>query len=247
MIYKTLIPEIKEYFLEKYPEEACVFITPDGVVKVDNIHSEPESNFKIDQSTFVGLNENALAFIHSHPDWYPVPSERDMRSQISSAIPWGIISVTKGQVCSDITWFGDQVPITELKGRPFVHGVTDCYAIIRDWMRLERKITIPDFPRDWEWWMKGQNLYMDGFAKAGYSIVPQEQIQDEGPATGDVFFASIGRNVKVINHGGIYTGNGLGLHHITSEKPYDVSRLSFEEPVQRWLKYINMWVRYDDT
>lgn len=31
--------------------------------------------------------------------------------------------------------------IKPLKGRPFVHGIWDCYAIVRDWYRLERELT----------------------------------------------------------------------------------------------------------
>jgi len=41
----------------------------------------------------------------------------------------------------------------------------------------------------------------------------------------------------VLNHGGIYLGNGLGLHHLTT-------RLSRQESLPRWRKYIRKVLRY---
>ena len=52
-------------------------------------------------------------------------------------------------------------------------GVSDCYSLIRDWYRTERGIALPEFPRDWEWWEYGGDLYAMGFAEAGFVKLPE--------------------------------------------------------------------------
>lgn len=245
-MFEQYLSEIKQHAIDSYPNECCGFITEDGYVRVGNIHSNPRESFKISNKDYMLYGSKALAFIHSHPDWHPCPSEKDMRGQIDSGIPWGIVS-TNGKKASNITWFGDQIPTPELKGRGFIHGVTDCYSIIRDWYKIKRDVVLPEFPRSWEWWEGDADLYMDGFEKAGFKRVDSNIIAAEGPKEGDVFLAQVGNGVRKINHGGVYTGNGLGLHHLTSTEAVDFSRISKEEPIIRWMKFIVLWVRYNDS
>ena len=122
-------------------------------------------------------------------------------------------------------------------GRGFRHGVTDCYSLIRDYYRLERDVVLPEFPRDWEWWCNEQDLYRDGFGKAGF-----ERLVDVDLRPGDVFLAQIRSGVP--NHGGVYLGDGLALHHLAARLPVDATRLSRREPIDRWMKFISHWLRY---
>ena len=125
----------------------------------------------------------------------------------------------------------------ELVGRAFQHGVTDCYALIRDYYRSVKGVTLPVFPRSWLWWKEGGDLYRDGFEKAGFYRV-------DDPEPGDVFLAQIGSPVP--NHGGVYLGNNQILHHISSRNGYDPARISRRDTLLRWKKYITHWVRYRD-
>ena len=237
--------QIRDYAREKYPEEMCGFIVDGKFHPVDNIHTDPENHFLVDPKCWLDSACTCTSFIHSHPDAYACPSELDMEQQSASGVPWGIIS-TNGKATTDIIFFGDQLPIQDYKNRIFCHGVTDCYSIIRDWYKQERGIVLKDFPRSWEWWEEeGKDFYTDNFKELGFKVVNDVDIMSEGPKVGDIFLASIGNHVTKINHGGVYTGKGLGLHHVTSTKPIDKTRVAKEEPIQRWLKYIKMWIRYE--
>ena len=50
--------------------------------------------------------------------------------------------------------------------RPFIHGSWDCYGLIRDWYLQERGISLPDFPREDNWWTRGVTLYVRHSAEA---------------------------------------------------------------------------------
>lgn len=223
--------QIKQHAMEEYPMECCGVITPDGYIKLENIAPEPTEDFEIDTDEIKDLQ--VLAVVHSHPDGYACPTASDMRSQISMDVPWCIVTVTKDGP-QELFWFGDGVEYP-LVGRGFRHGVTDCYDLIRDWYRIERGVTLPQYPRDWEWWHKDQDLYRQFFENAGF-------IEVDEPQEGDVFLAQI--RSKVPNHGGVYLGNGLALHHLSARLPCDPSRLSVREPVGRWQPYIRKWLRY---
>lgn len=242
-MYEHLYDQIKQHAIDEYPNEACGFIVDDQYIRIGNISLSPDMEFEIPLAAQIQYGHVAQAFIHSHPDWHPCPSESDMKHQMASALPWGIIS-TDGERATPITWFGDQVPTPPLVGRGFIHGVQDCYEGIRDWYWVHKQKRLKQFPRSWEWWYGEQDLYQIGFAQAGFVEVSQEEIEAKGPQVGDVALAIVGRSKK-INHGGVYVGNGLLFHHMSSSThPVDMSRLSVEEPINRWMKYITLWVRY---
>ena len=129
--------KIDEYVKSQCPKEACGFIIDNDFVPVPNVHKKPEESFAVENGVFEKFAVNCTAFIHSHPNWYACPSEKDMRQQIATAIPWGIVGCTKDAV-TPIIFFGDTVEKDDLKNRPFIHGVSDCYSAIRDWFK-ERK------------------------------------------------------------------------------------------------------------
>ena len=126
---------------------------------------------------------------------------------------------------------GDHRLGDSLVGRVFIHGVTDCYGLIRSWYWQERHVKLPEFPRDHEWWKDGGNLYEEGFGPAGFRIVAAQDA-----VTGDV--ALINFRSKVPNHGGVLLDGGLLLHHLMGRK-------SVREPVGRWTPMISKWLRYE--
>lgn len=230
--------QIKREAIASYPHEGVWLITTEGCRQVPNVAEDPENFFRVAKhdmaaATVAGL----LAVVHSHPNWHPCPSASDMRCQDASGVPWGILA-TDGKRTTDIVWFGDQADKLPLIGRPFQHGVTDCYAIIRDYYSIELGISIPEFPRDWEWWLKGDDLYRDGFGKAGFHRIEQSEAKP-----GDVWIAQL--RSPVPNHGGILLEGGLGLHHPSSRNPIDPSHLSRREPISRWAQHIVLWLRHE--
>ena len=94
-----------------------------------------------------------------------------------------------------------------LVGREWSHGVLDCYALVRDWYQLERGVDLPNFARFDDWWKRGENLYIENFARAGFAPVDASDLQ-----AGDCFLMQVASSVP--NHAAVYLGDGLILHHL---------------------------------
>ena len=124
-----------------------------------------------------------------------------------SGVPWFIVGWPSG-VIKVLDPSGWQAPF---KGREFCHGVLDCYTLIQDWYRRELAMALPDFDRADGWWEtraghEPQDLYMENFEQAGFVRVFGE------PQRHDVLLMQV-RSDRA-NHGAVYTGNGLMLHHL---------------------------------
>jgi cell wall-associated NlpC family hydrolase len=226
----------REHAIAAHPHEACGLVVAGAYVPLQNLAPDPEHAFEIEPAEL--LREGVQAIVHSHPDEAPVPSAQDMTQQIASGLPWGLLS-TDGRDATPVWWWGPGIPVPPLLTREFRHGPSgsdgkgDCYALIKDWYLLERQVELPEFPRGWDWWNAGGNLYRDGYAAAGFTRVPMEDLRP-----GDVLLAQVQSNV--CNHSAIYIGQGLILHHLAN-------RLSREEPLARWLSHITHAVRHESA
>lgn len=163
----------------------------------DNFILDPIDYEKADQDGEI------VAVIHSHPNMSAKPSQADLVACEESGLPWHIIGLPSEQW----EYIEPSGYIAPLVGRSWSHGVLDCYAIIRDWYKQERNIDLPDFERSDDWWKRGENLYLDNFAKAGFKPITQSELQ-----TGDVILMTICSSVP--NHGALYLGDEIILHHI---------------------------------
>ena len=229
--------QLRREALAAYPEEAVWLVTPGECRRVANVADDPRATFRVAKRDMAAAQARGLlAVVHSHPDYPDCPSEADMRGQLASGVPWGIVA-TDGQATTPVRWWGHDAR-EPLVGRGFVHGITDCYSLIRDYYLLEHGAELPEFPRSWEWWRNGQDLYRDGFGRAGF-----RRIEPAEARAGDMFFAQL--RSPVPNHGGIYLGDGLALHHKTGRHAVDPSRLSQREPIARWLPHITHWLRHE--
>lgn len=228
--------KFKKYAEDCYPNEACAIIVNDKVIFKDNISENPTNEFKMSPLN-VSEIVNLQCVLHSHcDDKFFAPSKSDMQSQIQNNCTWGMININNGVADKQFVFFGNGVAIPPLLSRPFRSGPSgsdgkgDCYALIKDWYKLEKQIDIPEFPRDAFYWEHGENLYMENFEKAGFYRISKNEIQP-----GDCFLGSI--RSKVINHGGVYLGNGKILHQL-------FNYLSSTDIINRWEKVISLWVRY---
>lgn len=95
---------------------------------------------------------------------------------------------------------------TELVGRPFLHGVFDCYTLIKDYYRRNFSLILPtNLQRTWEWWTQGENLYLDNASKYGFYEVSEIKKHD-------VLIMKV--QSPVPNHAAIYLGDNKILHHM---------------------------------
>lgn len=167
--------------------------------------SEIDDQFIIDPLDFAKSEDRGeiTRVIHSHCYSRPNPSEADLVSCESSNLPWSIVSVPNGE------WFdflpkGYRAPLV---GREWSHGILDCYSLIRDYYKETLNIDLPDFSRDYEWWLKGQDIYCDNFRKAGFEEIEFDKIRPH-----DVVLIQV--MSPVVNHGAVYLGNDQILHHL---------------------------------
>jgi cell wall-associated NlpC family hydrolase len=213
----------------KLPEESCGFITDDDYIPMVNVCRDRKNHFKIDPKQYIIYNEKIRAIIHSHND-YPHASMDDMLKQVETAVPWGIMNFRNGFLESVFFW-GDQLPIQDLIGRPFVHGVYDCYGLVRDYYRTKGH-TLPLYPREHQWWTKQSSMLLENVEKIGcFDRIDPSEIKE-----GDMFFMNILSDV--VNHSGIYLGDEIILHHLQN-------RLSRKELIHRWKDSIYGFYRLD--
>ncbi|CTQ45775.1 NlpC/P60 family protein [Roseibium aggregatum] len=232
MFSSKAIAEAKDHARKTFPEEMVGYISGDKFVPLTNVADDPVEDFEVSPVEWFKASDVAEVLIHSHTNGNDFPSRIDMESQIEMGIPWGII-VTNGTEARDPFFWGDTLPREGLIGRVFRHGVTDCYSLIRDYFRSEKDVVIPDFPRSHKWWDNGENMYLEGFEKAGFVEIREDEVQP-----GDCFLMKVGTQVP--SHAGVYLGNNTILHHLPA-------RLSRSEPFGGWLKLVSHWVRYVDA
>ena len=220
------------------PEEMAGIINKNGVfVPLANIASEKEHHFALGDGV-LAMEPDAIC--HSHPGGLACPSHEDMAQQQASGLPWviAVVATSDNPDCMEhIFSFGGAIPKPSML-REYRHGTSDCYSLIRSYYCHERKIDLPDYPRGWEWWHEGGNLYEENFRDCGFYELSANEALEEG----DVFLASI--RSRAINHGGVYLGSGLIFHHLAGSEPYDPTRLPRKEPIERWSKFIQTWLRF---
>jgi len=207
--------EIRKHAMREFPKESCGLITSYGYIPCRNKAEKPEDHFEISWEEISPHESNILAYVHSHKWNSQGPGKSDMQGQIQTRVPWGII-LCSGEATKGPFYWGDMLDPPPLLNREFRHGPSgtdgrgDCYALIKDWYKINRGIIIPEFPRDDYWWKRpkeeNDNLYMTGFKKAGF-----EQVSGD-PEIGDVILMQ-DRDLAVVNHAGVYIGNNIVMHH----------------------------------
>lgn len=246
MLTDVIISAAKAHALAEYPKESCGIVRDGVYIPCENTAPDPTENFRLSVGTI-----GAEYIIHSHPVDNLIepscPSADDMRGQVSTAIPWGIIDCD-GTTAKNPYLFGAHLakePMYDRRGAiigyEFHHGVRDCYTAIRRWYWNERGILLREFPRDIRWWENDDNLYVAGFESAGFTRVSLSDLRN-----GDVIFGKVGgAEVRGINHAGIYLdnqkdGRGLIYHHLPG-------RLSRREPAGAWINRASFAARYNNA
>lgn len=205
---KKVLERIFEQAEAEYPKECCGLIVgkknKPRYVPCRNI-SEHEGAFAIHPEDWANAEDTGpiIKIIHSHCNELPNPSQADLVGCEKSGLPWVIVSWPTKQVY-EFKPGGYEAPLI---GREFVHGVVDCYTLVRDYYRLKLGIDLPDFDRQDDWWNKGENLYLENFGKAGFEAIPAEEL-----AENDVILMQ--RRSPVPNHAAIYIGGQKILHHV---------------------------------
>lgn len=224
--------------------ESCGLVFGGGYRREPNLAPNPAEGFALASRSVLEMEASGLpwAVVHSHPHpLHPCPSALDMEQQLASARPWAIVPVGEGGDPAEPFWWGPEVPPPPLVGRPYRHGVTDCYAVVRDWWRLERGVELPDHPREWAWWeagAEGPDLYERHFRAAGF-----KEIAAAEAGVGDCLLLQV--RSPTPNHAAVIVEPGLILHHPGGDRPHDPARLSRRDLLARWTPHVVRAVRLE--
>lgn len=126
----------------------------------------------------------------------------------------------------------DYLASLPLFGRPFVHGVMDCYTFLSDYLGQTYGITLPVVEYEDGWWRKGKSLYQQHIEEAGmvWKVPPL--------LPGDVLGMAVFANT--INHTAAYIGDGKIAHHMAGQ-------LSTIEPLRpAHLRFVRGYYRHKD-
>jgi proteasome lid subunit RPN8/RPN11 len=207
----TLVSDILQHAVEAYPNECCGLVVASGnrhrLVKARNLATSPQTTFDLDPDAWLEVSdgEDVVGIYHSHPNHVAEPSMADLAGCELSGLPWHIVSYPNEDYRL-VEPSGFQTPYL---GRPYVHGLLDCYAVVRDWFAREWNLTLTNYRRPDYWWeVDGQNLYMDNFGSEGFVRVSDEASHERG----DVFLIQM--HSKVANHAMVCLGDGTVLHHV---------------------------------
>ena len=199
--------EILQHAKTEDPRECCGLV---AVVKgrqryfpCRNIAQTPDEHFVLDGWHEVEDKGEVVAVVHSHPKTNPAPSTADRVACEKSELPWFIVNPkTEGWGYCEPEGF--ELPYV---GREFVHGIVDCYTLVRDWYAREYGIQLRDYDRRDRWWDHGENLYVENFQKEGFRKIPVEEVRQ-----GDLILMNLVSPVP--NHAAIYIGDQRVLHHV---------------------------------
>ena len=145
---KQILSAIRAHAAEEYPREACGVIVGAGkaqqYVRCRNTAGQPQEEFRMHPGDYAAAEDlgEVVAIVHSHPDATSRPSPHDLAMCEASGLPWHILSWPEGDLRT-IAPAGN-IP---LLGRPFVHGVWDCWQVCADWYQREWGIEFPHFER----------------------------------------------------------------------------------------------------
>ena len=219
---------------EQDPKESCgLLIEIKGKEKYfpcKNLSTYSQQCFIIDPNDFIKAEEsgNILAVIHSHPVTPPIASQADKISCENSELPWHIVN-PKTEQWGYYEPSGYKPPLI---GRHWVWGITDCWALVRDWYKETKGIVL----RDWDRPTTPEEFIADPMFercawRTGFrQLRPEEKLQN-----GDLLFMSI--MATGLNHVAIFL-DGDVLHHLAD-------RISCKEPYNQWLlKCTGMRLRY---
>lgn len=240
-MYSALHEFMYYHAVQSWPKESCGIVIANSYCPIRNVALQ-NNEFQMHPAD-IGDTNHIQALIHSHTNGQNYPSKQDLINQKTWGVPWGIISISPEDrnLFGDIFFFGDESAMLPLIGRPFRHGVTDCWSCVRDWFRLEYPSiakTLDSTPREWEWWKNGESL-LNNFREYGFS-----EINPDNATYGDVVLMKI--KSKVPNHCGIIIEDQQLLHHPGgSAGGYSPNELSRREPLWRYKDHITHYLRHN--
>jgi len=203
---QTLVADVLAHAAREQPRECCGL----AVVIKGRLRYWPARNLAGEAEFVIHPEDQAAAedagdvvgICHSHIYLPPEPSEADRVMCERTGLPWLIVAWPTG------AWriLEPEGYTPPLVGRPFVHGVLDCYSLVRDYY-AGIGIDLPDYDREDEWWLNGGDLYRAHFAEAGFVVIDPSELREH-----DALLMQIASPVP--NHAAVMLADGQILQHL---------------------------------
>lgn len=212
---------IKAEAIQKPTEEICGFVLESGqVVSVENIHEDKEFNFRIAPESIIKYEEKGIKGIwHTHtkdPNFSPT----DQVVMRGDTLPWAVYCIATNTFTE--ADFSKPAP---LLGRPFIYGIWDCYALVRDYLN-EAGIELPQWPRgDYgEWELSDFREFDENWSN--YNVKP---VYNKDYQQYDIVCMNLGPFNGHIDHVGVFTDQGRTVLH------HPANRLSKKHKWGQWM------------
>lgn len=235
-----IVTAIAAHAAEAAPAECCGFVIAGAdkkrlrVMRARNVAAKPLVNWRIhvdDQQAAEEAGE-IVAVYHSHVNARAIASEADKVSCEASGYKFLIYSHPLGEL-TEIVPCGYKAPLI---GREFVHGVTDCYAAIRDDYFEHDGIELPDFPREDKWWEieNGPDLYMEHIRDPanGFTIIGTDWRKAQPR---DLLLMRLFSKHGRVNHSAILLDGMRLFHHVPNRLS---GRETFSQFWQQCVAYV---------
>ena len=234
-ILKNTKEDMLDHAAACYPNESCGYIIDRKYVPCTNVHDNPDKQFKIGYKDVLRCEQlgKIEAVVHSHPNGSSKPTTYDLMQMSMGDVPWVIVAYPE----IDIKVHKAKTYTAPLINREYIHGVLDCFSIVRDYYSRELGIEIDNFERADKWWESASNsdLYIDNFASQGFVQVQDLQRHD-------VILCRV-QPTEYVNHALIYLGDDGSLSSEATEKVIG-EHLVLHHPYMRRSRreiYGNVW------
>lgn len=233
---------VKKHALKENPNECCGFVCVNylgqvTVLKCENTARNKTGRFCIDPKMNLEAEKlgHIAAFYHSHCDTLIRPelekfSKEDLDISYECCIPALLYSHPQD------AWKyydPDTYKPAKLIGRPFVWGIWDCYSLVRDYYKMNRKVKLGYYFPPVHESISGDFGYEQYLKNENFKEVNISDLKKD-----DVILFKI--KSDFINHSAIYLGGNEFLHQPINK----ISSVSMLD--ERYLKYIQKTVRYRD-
>lgn len=179
------------------PNDTFELVKTNGKIFIAQENGKPLVQENLDEQTIaiVKYKENSEVFNISE-------EERNEMNNLKKIF----VTIGENKDYSEVFFPDRYFENTPLIGRPFLHGLFDCYTLVKDYFKRNFNQVLPtNLQRTWEWWNTGSNLYLEHAANYGF-----EEVKDIKKH--DLLVMSL--TSPVPNHGAIYLGDNKILHHV---------------------------------
>jgi proteasome lid subunit RPN8/RPN11 len=225
---------IREHAEKVYPEECCGLIisVSDAFVILECKNTAEDKNhfFSLSPTDYIRGGQIGKIVGYYHSENIPVDGRVFSELDIINFKIHGLWSVIYNNISKQFYCLSGQEELKYL-GRNFSIGNSDCFSLVRDYLKNELGINVRDYKRDSKWFLKSPRLWLDNYSSEGFRPTNVAQKNDI------ILFGEF----DLPTHAGVYMGNNLILHHPRNQ-------WSTIEPINENLRQqIKLILRYEPS